>query len=73
MHEDVDSIAANIAEWTEANAEHTDANAARAWTHPGILWGVLRVSTAGSPRLHFFRFEGIVEVSQVMSVVLEGR
>jgi len=25
-----DSIAANIAEWTETNAQHTDANAQRA-------------------------------------------
>ena len=35
-----DSIAANIAEWTETNAQHTDANAQRAWDHEGILWGV---------------------------------
>ena len=35
-----DSIAANIAEWTETNAQYTDENAARAWKHEGILWGV---------------------------------
>jgi len=46
MHEDVDSIAANIEEWTEANAEHTDANAGRAWQHPGILWGVFAIPEA---------------------------
>jgi ubiquinone/menaquinone biosynthesis C-methylase UbiE len=38
-----DSIAANIAEWTETNAQHTDANAQRAWDHEGILWGVFAV------------------------------
>jgi len=43
MQEAVDSIAANIAEWTETNAEHTDANAQRAWEHPGILWGVFAI------------------------------
>jgi SAM-dependent methyltransferase len=43
MHEDVDTIAANIADWTQANAEHTDANAETAWAHPGILWGVFAI------------------------------
>jgi len=43
MHEDVDSIALNVQEWTQTNAEHTDANAARAWEHPGILWGVFAI------------------------------
>ena len=43
MHEDVDSIAANIAEWTQTNEEHTDAAAERAWAHPGILWGVFGI------------------------------
>jgi SAM-dependent methyltransferase len=43
MHEDVDTIAANIADWTQANAEHTDANAEKAWAHPGILWGVFAI------------------------------
>jgi ubiquinone/menaquinone biosynthesis C-methylase UbiE len=38
-----DSIAANIAEWTQTNAEHTDANARRAWEHEGILWGVFAI------------------------------
>jgi SAM-dependent methyltransferase len=37
------TIAANIAEWTETNAQHTDANAARAWAHEGILWGVFAI------------------------------
>ena len=41
MHED--SIAANIADWTAANAEHTDAQAEKAWTHPGVLWGVFAI------------------------------
>jgi SAM-dependent methyltransferase len=46
MHEDVDSIAANVAEWTQTNEEHTDANAERAWAHPGILWGVFAIPEA---------------------------
>src|SRR3982750_397083 len=46
MHEDVDSIAANIAEWTATNAEHTDASAERAWAHPGILWGIFAIPEA---------------------------
>ncbi|MES1246150.1 MAG: class I SAM-dependent methyltransferase [Actinomycetota bacterium] len=46
MHEAIDSIAANIAEWTAVNAEHTDANAERAWRHPGILWGVFAIPEA---------------------------
>ena len=41
--DDEDSIAANIAEWTETNAQHTDANAQRAWDHEGILWGVFAI------------------------------
>jgi hypothetical protein len=40
---EVDSIQANIAEWTETNAQHTDANAKRAWEHKGILWGVFSI------------------------------
>jgi SAM-dependent methyltransferase len=46
MHEEVDSIAANIADWTAANEEHTDASAERAWAHPGILWGVFAIPEA---------------------------
>jgi SAM-dependent methyltransferase len=38
-----DSIAANIADWTRTNAEHTDASAERAWAHEGILWGVFSI------------------------------
>lgn len=40
----VDSIKANIAEWTETNAQYTDENAKRAWDHEGILWGVFAIS-----------------------------
>src|SRR5581483_599047 len=32
---EVDSISANIAEWTETNAQHTDESAKRAWDHEG--------------------------------------
>ena len=38
-----DSIAANIAEWTETNEQYTDASAKRAWDHAGILWGVFSI------------------------------
>jgi len=43
VHEEVDSITANIADWTAANEEHTDASAEKAWRHPGILWGVFAI------------------------------
>jgi SAM-dependent methyltransferase len=46
MTELEDSIAANIAEWTQTNAEHTDPNARRAWEHEGILWGVFAIPEA---------------------------
>ena len=46
MQEDVDSIAANVAEWTQTNEEHTDANAERAWAPPGLLWGVFAIPEA---------------------------
>jgi ubiquinone/menaquinone biosynthesis C-methylase UbiE len=38
-----DSVAANVATWTKANAEHTDADATRAWTKDAIDWGVFGV------------------------------
>jgi SAM-dependent methyltransferase len=41
-----DSVAANIADWTRTNEEYTDANADRAWDHPGILWGVFAIPEA---------------------------
>ena len=43
VHEEVDTIAANVAEWTETNEQHTDASAEKAWAHPGILWGVFAI------------------------------
>lgn len=55
MHDDrpplPDSIAANVAEWTDANAEHTDGDAERAWGEADITWGVFGVPDAeiGSP------------------------
>ena len=33
----------NIANWTRANAEYTDASAARAWAQEEITWGVFSV------------------------------
>jgi SAM-dependent methyltransferase len=38
-----DSIAANIAEWTEANAQHTDGAAGRQWAREEMAWGVFGV------------------------------
>ena len=35
-----DYVQRNIANWTRANAEYTDASAARAWAHEEIVWGV---------------------------------
>ena len=46
LHEEIDSVAANVAEWTQTNEEHTDASAERAWAHPGILWGVFAIPEA---------------------------
>jgi SAM-dependent methyltransferase len=43
---DEDSIDANIAEWTATNEEYTDAQAEKAWAHPGILWGVFGIPEA---------------------------
>ncbi len=46
-----DSIAANVAEWSETNAQFTDAQAERAWAPQEIAWGVFQVREAdiGSP------------------------
>jgi SAM-dependent methyltransferase len=46
-----DSIAANVAEWTETNAQYTDAQAERAWAPQELTWGVFNVPEAsiGSP------------------------
>lgn len=46
-----DSIAANIAEWSETNAQWTDAQAERAWAPKDLTWGVfnLREDAIGSP------------------------
>ena len=46
-----DSIAANVAEWSETNAQFTDANAERAWAPQPVAWGVFGVLEAdiGSP------------------------
>jgi len=46
-----DSIAANIAEWSETNAQWTDAQAERAWETKALTWGVFNVreDAIGSP------------------------
>jgi SAM-dependent methyltransferase len=38
-----ESLAGNVATWTKANAEHTDAAASRAWSRDDIHWGVFHV------------------------------
>lgn len=46
-----DSIAANIAEWSETNAQFTNAQAERAWAPQELTWGVFGLPEAdiGSP------------------------
>ena len=46
-----DSIAANVAEWTDTNAKFTDAQAEHAWQPQELAWGVFQVpeDTIGSP------------------------
>jgi SAM-dependent methyltransferase len=46
-----DSIQANVAEWTESNAQYTDAQAERAWDPQELTWGVfgVREDEIGSP------------------------
>jgi SAM-dependent methyltransferase len=38
-----ESIARNVADWTKANAEYTDASAAAAWAADQITWGIWQV------------------------------
>jgi SAM-dependent methyltransferase len=38
-----ESVAANVAAWTKANAEYTDGSAARAWASEEMSWGVFHV------------------------------
>ena len=38
-----DYVRRNVARWTEANAEYTDASAERAWAQDEITWGVWRI------------------------------
>ena len=51
MPELPDSIAANVADWTETNAQFTDANAESAWQPQEVTWGVfgVREDAIGSP------------------------
>jgi SAM-dependent methyltransferase len=46
-----DSIAGNIAEWTQNNAEHTDPTAERSWAPQDVAWGVFLMceESIGSP------------------------
>ncbi len=46
-----DSIAANVAEWTESNAQFTDQQAETAWLPQDLTWGVFEVreDSIGSP------------------------
>ena len=50
-HELPDSIAANVAEWTNANVQYTDAQAEGAWQPQDLAWGVfgVREDAVGSP------------------------
>jgi SAM-dependent methyltransferase len=46
-----DSIAANVAEWSQTNAQFTDAQAERAWEPQDLTWGVfgVREDAIGAP------------------------
>lgn len=46
-----DSIAANIAQWTRTNAQHTAGSAESDWRRPDVTWGVFGVQehAIGSP------------------------
>jgi SAM-dependent methyltransferase len=46
-----DSIAANVAEWSQTNAQYTDARAEQAWAAQDLIWGVfgVREDAIGSP------------------------
>jgi SAM-dependent methyltransferase len=46
-----DTIAANIAQWTQTNAEYTDGAAERSWSAEAITWGIfgVRDDALGSP------------------------
>jgi SAM-dependent methyltransferase len=46
-----DSIAANVAEWSQTNAGYTDGQAERAWAPQDLAWGVFQVreDDIGSP------------------------
>src|SRR5918998_3831531 len=46
-----DSIVANVAEWTQSNAQYTDAQAEGAWQPQDVTWGVfgVREDAIGSP------------------------
>ena len=38
-----DSVARNIADWTKANEEHTDAKAPEAWARTDMTWGIFGI------------------------------
>ncbi|HZQ88801.1 MAG TPA: class I SAM-dependent methyltransferase [Gaiellaceae bacterium] len=42
-----ETLAGNIASWTKANAEYTDAAAARQWARDDISWGVFGIPESG--------------------------
>jgi SAM-dependent methyltransferase len=42
-----ESISRNVADWTKANAEYTDASAAAAWAADEITWGIWHVPESG--------------------------
>lgn len=46
-----DSVAANVAEWTQTNAQYTDAQAEAAWAPQDLTWGVfgVRDDAIGAP------------------------
>jgi SAM-dependent methyltransferase len=57
-----DSVARNIADWTRANANYTDAKAAGAWAEHDITWGVFGVPESALGVLGDLEGKDVVEL-----------
>jgi SAM-dependent methyltransferase len=57
-----DSVARNVADWTKANADYTDAKAADAWAKDEITWGVFGIPETSIGALGDVRGLDVVEL-----------
>ena len=57
-----DSVARNVADWTKANADYTDARAAEAWARTDMTWGVFGVPESELGALRDVAGEDVVEL-----------